>query len=145
MNSATVTVPRTLDPVNVSAYLAYLGEHLPEIGAMSTAHALRLGVIASLVVRADDYDAWRERMAAQYAPDVIDAIAVAAVGILEPARPGERLPEPFAALLVAEAAFAAQGYDPDALATFVTSEILAGDEAIQDAQALLESGGDRDW
>lgn len=138
MTEQVVTVPRTLDRERAHAFLRWLAANVVELGGTSTAHALRLGVIASLAVRAGEWETWRERMTALWAPDVLDALAVAAVGILEPPRPGEVLPEPFATLLAAEATFAAAGYAPDDVADFVASEIAAGPDALRTPEDLLD-------
>lgn len=138
MTEPLVTVPRTLDRGRAHAYLAWLAANVADLGGTSTAHALRLGVVASLAVRAGEWDAWRAHMTALWAPDVLDALAVAAVGILEPPREGEVLPEPFATLLAAEATFAAAGYAPGDVADFVVSEIAAGPDALLTPADLLD-------
>lgn len=139
-----VLIPRHFDRLRAHAFLAWLGANVPELGGLSISYALRLGAVASVAIRADDFDAWRERMSALVAPDALDALAVAAVGILEPPMPGESLPEPFATLLAAEEKFAADGLDPDALADFVAAEIAAGSDAINSAEDLLSHSASAD-
>lgn len=132
-----VLIRSTLDPARAQAFLGWLAENVPELGGLSAPVVLRFGLLASLAVRANDFDAWRAQMIDLIDPDALDALAVAAVGILEPRLPGEVLPEPFATLLAAEERFSADGLDPVSLATFVVAEIIAGDDAIVTVEDLL--------
>lgn len=127
----------TIDPARTRAFLTWLATNVPELGSLSAPVVLRFGLLASLAIRAHDFDTWRASMVDLIAPDALEALAFAAVGILEPPVPGEVLPEPFATLLAAKERFAAEGFDPTALATFVVAEIVAGPDALLTPEDLL--------